>query len=297
MHHMYTVGLDVDTLVSIVMATLLLITGLYAGKLEYFIGPLNLVYSVSSFGRARRLRSGDPLRWSGNKNREQTLFGKIQSLIKEHIESLSDLLSGPPPLWGGCGQEVVPYGAHVCPLLSCKGIHPIYRTVDEGYTSLRSAPGPSGVPEVGGLNMENEQSAGNLDHSDSLAFPTQNPLYTKGGMGQVEPQELSKLIATLAPSFLFFQKQGGTASPHNSPKAFPLWGKKHSPGPGFLSSVLRLGAGGYTSFCPVPPSEALPDIRRAGVDSYISDHMCKHVRPETDEEFGYYLAGLIEGDG
>ena len=86
------------------MATLLLITGLYAGKLEYFIGPLNLVYSVSSFGRARRLRSGDPLRWSGNKNREQTLFGKIQSLIKEHIESLSDLLSGPPPLWGGCGQ-------------------------------------------------------------------------------------------------------------------------------------------------------------------------------------------------
>lgn len=266
------------------MATLLLITGLYAGKLEYFIGPLNLVYSVSSFGRARRLRSGDPLRWSGNKNREQTLFGKIQSLIKEHIESLSDLLSLK-------GQEVVPYGAHVYPLLSCKGIHPIYRTVDEGYTSLRSAPGPSGVPEVGGLNMENEQSAGNLDHSDSLAFPVPT------GKGQVEPQELSKLIATLAPSFLaeFFQKQGGTASPHNSPKA----AAKHSPiyGPGFLSSVLRLGAGGYTSFCPVPPSEALPDIRRAGVDSYISDHMCKHVRPETDEEFGYYLAGLIEGDG
>jgi hypothetical protein len=163
--------------------------------------------------------------------------------------------------------------------------------VDEGYTSLRYAPGPSGVPEVGGLNMENEQSAGNLDHSDSLAFPVPT------GKGQVEPQELSKWIATLAPSFLaeFFQKQGGTASPHNSPKA----AAKHSPiyGPGFLSSVLRLGAGGYTSFCPVPPSEALPDIRRAGVDSYISDHMCKHVRPETDEEFGYYLAGLIEGDG
>ena len=271
------------------MATLLLITGLYAGKLEYFIGPLNLVYSVSSFGRARRLRSGDPLRWSGNKNREQTLFGKIQSLIKEHIESLSDLL----PLKG---QEVVPYGAHVYPLLSCKGIYPIYRTVNEGYTSLRSAPGPSGVPEVGGFNMENEQSAGNLDHSDSLAFPP----------GQVEPQELSKLIATLAPSLLFpslspilsgiigrDRKQGGTASPHNSPKA----AAKHSSGPGFLSSVLRLGAGGYTSFCPVPPSEALPDVRRAGVDSYISDHMCKHVRPETDEEFGYYLAGLIEGDG
>lgn len=30
---------------------------------------------------------------------------------------------------------------------------------------------------------------------------------------------------------------------------------------------------------------------------HISDHMNKHVRPKTDEEFGYYLAGLIEGDG
>jgi hypothetical protein len=29
----------------------------------------------------------------------------------------------------------------------------------------------------------------------------------------------------------------------------------------------------------------------------ISDHLIKHNKPETDEEFGYYLAGLIEGDG
>jgi hypothetical protein len=32
-------------------------------------------------------------------------------------------------------------------------------------------------------------------------------------------------------------------------------------------------------------------------DLHISDHLSKHKRPETDEEFGYYLAGLIEGDG
>src|SRR5713226_7438921 len=32
-------------------------------------------------------------------------------------------------------------------------------------------------------------------------------------------------------------------------------------------------------------------------NDFISDHLLKHNQPETDEEFGYYLAGLIEGDG
>jgi hypothetical protein len=31
--------------------------------------------------------------------------------------------------------------------------------------------------------------------------------------------------------------------------------------------------------------------------NFISDHLKKHIKPDTDEEFGYYLAGLIEGDG
>lgn len=42
-HHMFSVGLDVDTLVSKVMVTLLISIGLYAGKLEYFLGPLSLI--------------------------------------------------------------------------------------------------------------------------------------------------------------------------------------------------------------------------------------------------------------
>lgn len=29
----------------------------------------------------------------------------------------------------------------------------------------------------------------------------------------------------------------------------------------------------------------------------ISDHLIKHIKPLNDTEFGYYLAGLIEGDG
>jgi len=32
-------------------------------------------------------------------------------------------------------------------------------------------------------------------------------------------------------------------------------------------------------------------------ENFISDHLKKHIKPETDEDFGYYLAGLIEGDG
>lgn len=32
-------------------------------------------------------------------------------------------------------------------------------------------------------------------------------------------------------------------------------------------------------------------------ENLISDHLKKHIKPETEEDFGYYLAGLIEGDG
>lgn len=104
-HHLYAVGLDVDTLVSTEAVRLLIKIGLYAGKLDDFFGPLSFI-----------------------------LFGKIQ---------------------------------------------------------------------------ENEQSAGNLEDYDSI-------------------YELNKLI----PDYL-----------------------------------------------------------------HISDHLNKHTRPKTDKEFGYYLAGLIEGGG
>lgn len=45
--------------------------------------------------------------------------------------------------------------------------------------------------------------------------------------------------------------------------------------------------------------EVLFDFDRAliGKENFISDHLKKHIKPDTDEEFGYYLAGLIEGDG
>lgn len=234
------------------MVTLLLITGLYAGKLEYFIGPLNLVYPfiypfcfVQQTKRIKKLKteaSPRPNREYGNKNSRgamrgvRTLFGKIQSLIKEPIlnESLSDLR-----------VPYYKYGAHVYPFPPLSILYgyarAICRTVitDEGYTSHplrgRSAPRITrvGAPEMGKLNMENEQSAGNLGHSDSLAA--------------LEPLELSKLIAT------YPARSGG-------------------------------------SFCPIGGNPTC-------INSYISDHMSKHVRPETDEEFGYYLAGLIEGDG
>ena len=40
-HHMFSVGLDVDTLVSKIMVTLFISIGLFAGKFEYFLGPLS----------------------------------------------------------------------------------------------------------------------------------------------------------------------------------------------------------------------------------------------------------------
>jgi len=32
-------------------------------------------------------------------------------------------------------------------------------------------------------------------------------------------------------------------------------------------------------------------------ENLISDHLKKDIKPKIDEDFGYYLAGLIEGDG
>lgn len=29
----------------------------------------------------------------------------------------------------------------------------------------------------------------------------------------------------------------------------------------------------------------------------VSEHVPTHLKPQTDEEFGHYLAGLIDGDG
>ena len=72
-HHMFSVGLDVDTLVSKVMVTLLISIGLYAGKLDYFIGPL----SKRLFGKIQSLK-------------KEPYFTKIKSifiLIKENKQS------------------------------------------------------------------------------------------------------------------------------------------------------------------------------------------------------------------
>ena len=72
-HHMFSVGLDVDTLVSKVMVTLLISIGLYAGKLDYFIGPL----SYWLFGKIQSLNIEPYL----------TKINKFFSLIKENKQS------------------------------------------------------------------------------------------------------------------------------------------------------------------------------------------------------------------
>jgi len=68
---MFSVGLDVDTLVSKVMVTLLISIGLYAGKLDYFIGPL----SKGLFGKIQSL------------NIEPYIINSFFNLIKENKQS------------------------------------------------------------------------------------------------------------------------------------------------------------------------------------------------------------------
>ena len=38
-------------------------------------------------------------------------------------------------------------------------------------------------------------------------------------------------------------------------------------------------------------------MRQSAGNLEISDHLNKHRKPESDEELGWYLAGLIESDG
>lgn len=44
-------------------------------------------------------------------------------------------------------------------------------------------------------------------------------------------------------------------------------------------------------------NQLLNNIKEDEEIKLISDHLLKHKYPETDEDFGYYLAGLIEGNG
>jgi hypothetical protein len=144
------------------MGTLHLIIGLYAGKLEYFIGPLSL-----------------------------ELFGKIQSRARGEAQASE-------------GSASIPFATGVFD--SCRSRLALLEPI-RFFFFFRATPKKKIIENK--LKMENEQSAGNLDHSDSNV-------------------EFSKLIEK---------------------------------------------------------------------NLHISDHMDKHVKPKTDIEFGYYLAGLIEGDG
>lgn len=39
------------------------------------------------------------------------------------------------------------------------------------------------------------------------------------------------------------------------------------------------------------------DTEKDEITHYVSEHFPTHKKPETDTDFGYYIAGLIEGDG
>jgi hypothetical protein len=84
-HHMFTVGLDVDTLVSRVMVTLLISIGLYAGKLEYFLGPL----SLRLFGKIQIENEQS----AGNSD----LSDKIHNLIQENYHISDHLIKHEKP--------------------------------------------------------------------------------------------------------------------------------------------------------------------------------------------------------
>jgi hypothetical protein len=90
-----------------------------------------------------------------------------------------------------------------------------------------------------------------------------------------------------------------------SPPMFSVVGIISISKPNLIKNISSLekdkkeSAGNPFTLCLNNKSEVDFDFDSSLIDSdnFISDHLKKHKKPYTDEEFGYYLAGLIEGDG
>jgi hypothetical protein len=64
---------------------------------------------------------------------------------------------------------------------------------------------------------------------------------------------------------------------------------------GSSSSLIIIGTS--ESSCKSIESKSIERSRNNEVVQWISNHVPTHTKPLTDEDFGHYLAGLIDGDG
>lgn len=243
---MFSVGLDVDTLVSKIMVTLFLSLGLYAGKLDYNFGPLSLKYILvtlallrtptnypSAGGQGVRRRSvpgpeGDRLQ--SIKSQGRRLFGKIQNLYYKFNFALT--AKGSLPFFPSSLRE------DPCPVL--------YSKAEEGKKGKNGG----GITK---LKFKNEQSAGN----SLFRLP---PFL---GVGRVAPgRELLPLQQELQSNLNLISPWSGSLAEKYHISDHLIKHKKPSCGPFYPQEDQRSGGMGFNNV-----------------------------------DFGYYLSGLIEGNG
>ena len=276
---MFSVGLDVDTLVSRVMVTLFISLGLYAGNLDYNFGPLSLALFVFYLKVITILA---PLQRGLSPGRR--LFGKIQNLYSKFYFAISPLLLPTAMAHGMAPTEPSPTPTEAEPLQEpCKGPEknmsrgpeatPTH-ILKKGFPNLRDKLISQkaflhslalSIHILTNLKFKNEQSAGN-----SLLRPSSNPS---------EPTETTER-SELSSNFNFFSPWPGTLAEKYHISDHLIKHKKPSFSPGPSGPTLFKN--------PTPPKKATPPTEAT---------QSKEGARANNVDFGYYLSGLIEGNG
>ena len=354
-HHMFSVGLDVDTYVSKVMVTLLISIGLYAGKLDYFIGPI----SYRLFGKIQsliiesyfyKINSNFNLN-KGNKLSAGNFFFKYYSTNDSSNGSNSDSYISDPINLGKLSalnkytienrekfrdnrQTVTNFNDFFMTQFSVILLHQLFSKVirSETKTALKND-----------LNLELYFFVGNPLKTNTIDKSTliENILIylIKFLKSTSNNSNINMLISSLYIKFNLIYNYNLDSSiilnkHNNKSEEFKIFlrnmlinitnhinviSKKNISIQNNQIKPISLNEDLYFIYkikglSPLSPENSSKEnqiksnksiktqIEYSNLEENneletISDHICTHVRPNTEEQFGYYLAGLIEGDG
>nr|YP_009517251.1 LAGLIDADG homing endonuclease [Tephrocybe rancida]AYE93169.1 LAGLIDADG homing endonuclease [Tephrocybe rancida] len=257
---------------SIVMVTLLVSLGLYAGNLEYLFGPLSLLANYFKINAIK-------------------LFGIIQFFL---------YTSAPPFPFFNIKPSSCPPTSPCPPILLLPSTRPSGTEggVREGAGARR------GGPKEGGKEKKGQEETAKLKfYVDSSIFILLLPYLLQGSLNPYLPfpfQAFLKvrrqgegiinngLVGGMVSFFCSLRPLMGTWRCYASPQPWADLGE-YVGGRVLHSKIFQneqSAGNSLNSFLSVIPEKY-----------HISDHLMKHQKPTNITDFGYYLSGLIEGNG
>lgn len=304
---MFSVGLDVDTLVSRVMVTLFLSLGLYAGNLDYIFGPLSLTLNKVTVKNILVALGIQSIKSLGGR-----LFGKIQNLYYKFYFALFPLAQGPSQPRGGC---LSPSGISISISISKqkknKGSFKRFsvgarakitqglfanNTGEKDKLKSKKAVIQSLVLSVFNhiitkLKFKNEQSAGNSLFRLPLLRQMSREM---APLRPLRPLRTGRELLPLLPP----QLQSNFISPRQEAQV-----EAKSEAKAETQSEAKSEAK-FEAEVEAQSEGLVEALAKNYVEKYhISDHLIKHKKPSfgsfdsNNVDFGYYLSGLIEGNG